>query len=203
MVKPSSTIVYTVTAYKGECQDSDTLIVNVEPNIESLPNAQLDFLEDVTICSGESIILKGPTGDTYKWSTGEIENQIEVSPTRTSTYELRIVKEGLEYTDKVTVLVEACSGNSKDEVEGEVVFLVYPNPAIDKINLYLDNGHEEYHEYKYNLFDAQGRLIISGYINLSEKENEIIDIRSFARGTYILSIQNKMQVFSEKIILVN
>ncbi|WP_372755838.1 hypothetical protein, partial [Labilibaculum sp.] len=48
-------------------------------------------VSDTTICIGGSVILEAATGSyMYNWSTGELSSVISVSPTVTTTYDLRV-----------------------------------------------------------------------------------------------------------------
>ena len=70
---------------------------------------------DVTICLGESVILKANGGLVYEWSTGDTRKDVKVSPKRTTIYELKATRGGVTTTDTVVVNVEHCKNNSSED----------------------------------------------------------------------------------------
>ncbi|MFK2820989.1 sulfatase-like hydrolase/transferase [Flavobacteriaceae sp. LMIT009] len=98
-VSPSSTTVYTVTAFVGGNSDDDSVTVTVN----ALPTA--DAGADVTICDGDSTTLTATGGDTYLWSTGATTASINVSPSATTVYSVTVTTNGCSDNDDVTVTV--------------------------------------------------------------------------------------------------
>lgn len=74
--------------------------------------------------------------------------------------------------------LESLSGSEQNDV------LIYPNPAVDNINFYLQEGQECFN-YNYEIFDYSGRLIYS-----QPKDTKLVsvDITKFGQGTYIYRI---------------
>jgi len=70
--------------------------------LESQP-VEVSAGEDKTICSGESTILSAIGGDSYNWNTGDTNSEITVSPSQTTTYELKAKSSGIDYIDYVTI----------------------------------------------------------------------------------------------------
>ncbi len=59
---------------------------------------------------------------------------------------------------------------------------LYPNPTMDQVILHFENIPQEANYY---LHDLNGKLLLSGAINANEI---ILDIRSFAAGSYLLEM---------------
>ncbi|PNQ73034.1 hypothetical protein C1T31_08550 [Hanstruepera neustonica] len=85
---------------------------------------------DITICEGESTNLTafGTGGNDFSWNTGENSQNIEVSPSETTTYTVTLSdNEGNSVTDSVTVTVNplpvANAGNDVTINEGDSVTL--------------------------------------------------------------------------------
>ncbi|TDU40015.1 putative secreted protein (Por secretion system target) [Gelidibacter sediminis] len=100
-VSPIETTTYTVTAYDatGDKSDTDEVLVAVNP----LPT--VDAGKDVTINSGESVVLTATGTESFKWDTGATEASITVSPTATKTYTVTGTTKGCEVTDTIIVTV--------------------------------------------------------------------------------------------------
>ncbi|MFH0866102.1 MAG: gliding motility-associated C-terminal domain-containing protein [Bacteroidota bacterium] len=124
MVTPTSTTTYTVTVNDGFNTASSGLTVSVNP----LPTANAGG--DVSVCSGNSVILGASGGTSYAWSPSSglsatnISNPV-ASPTSNTTYLVTVTDaNGCSNTDDVNVTVDAvptanagsdvaiCSGNS-------------------------------------------------------------------------------------------
>lgn len=73
---------------------------------------------------------------------------------------------------------------------------IFPNPAIDQINIQLE---EQFLESAYQLFSKQGQLVLEGLIN----SNSTIDVRELPAGTYQLIVTLDRQSISKKIIKLN
>ena len=51
--------------------------------VNSLPTGSISNASSLEFCEGDSVVLSGPTGMTYAWSTGETTSSITVSNTAT------------------------------------------------------------------------------------------------------------------------
>jgi gliding motility-associated-like protein len=97
---PSSTLVYTVTGTDfNNCSNTDTIRVVVHP----LPNVTV---ADASMCQGGSAQLTANGAVNYTWNTGQVGNQITVSPSITSDYWVTGVSSfGCVSTDTAKVFV--------------------------------------------------------------------------------------------------
>jgi hypothetical protein len=73
----------------------------------------------------------------------------------------------------------------KDQAQNNS-FLVYPNPAKDKIKLVFDNAGAE--SASIEIYDLVGKNVLSKSLDRSVKTNEIIDISNLEKGIYALKI---------------
>lgn len=89
----------TVTTPNG-CSSEDEIIFT------EYGNGSVDIGSDLTICAGESVWLT-PTGtfDEVEWSTGEMTNSIQVSPTQTTTYTMTAIYQSCSTEEEITVNV--------------------------------------------------------------------------------------------------
>ncbi|WP_411895057.1 Ig-like domain-containing protein [Winogradskyella sp. A2] len=84
-VSPISTTTYTVTVSSGVYEDSDEVTVFVDPN----PNVVILNGDSVDILNGDFITLSASGANSYEWNNGATQPNIAVSPSVTTTYEVR------------------------------------------------------------------------------------------------------------------
>lgn len=82
-VAPSSNTTYTLTAFSGSCTKDTVLTVYVV----ATPTAVVASVPD-SVCVGDSALLTGSGGNTYRWSTGNTSTSIWVKPNISTTYTL-------------------------------------------------------------------------------------------------------------------
>ncbi|GAB4163074.1 MAG: hypothetical protein Tsb0033_22890 [Winogradskyella sp.] len=85
IVSPLSTTTYSVTVTSGIQQDTDDVTVFVNPN----PDVVILNGETVDIMSGDFVTLSASGANTYEWNNGATQPNIAVSPSQTTTYEVR------------------------------------------------------------------------------------------------------------------
>ena len=98
-INVSTTNTYTVTITDGnDCQSSDEILINVNQN------PIVDLGNDASICQGNSMTLDAGAGYDYVWSTGEINQTINVSTG--NTYAVTITDgNGCESSDEILINV--------------------------------------------------------------------------------------------------
>ena len=138
----------------------------------------------VSILSGQTIVLDaGPGFSNYNWSTGESTQTITVGTTDTFTVVVTD-QHGCTGTDS-TMLTVIIGVEHPDAV---VAWLVYPNPAHDKVNVLFEAVRTE--SCSIRLTDIQGRVIRERLSDLTGGQNkEQIDLTGCAKGFYLLHIQ--------------
>ncbi|MBW7866702.1 MAG: M4 family metallopeptidase [Brumimicrobium sp.] len=107
VVSPTQTTTYEVTGTSGNCVDTETIEIIVEPGVNlSITASQL------TICAGDDVVLTASGAASYSWDNGLGTNSsITVSPTSTTTYS-----------------VTGTSGNCSDSETIEII--VVPGVAV-------------------------------------------------------------------------
>ncbi|MGC9331107.1 MAG: PKD domain-containing protein [Bacteroidales bacterium] len=61
---------------------------------------------------------------------------------------------------------------------------VFPNPAQKEDGIYIHSPGKS--ELYYELFSMKGNLVLSGHLNVSEKENQHIDVRHVWHQAFII-----------------
>ncbi|MCA0932640.1 right-handed parallel beta-helix repeat-containing protein [Lutimonas saemankumensis] len=199
-VSPKSDTMYSVTISNGACIDSDSVMVFVNSIAESSPPvSEANAGEDMTICLGETVTLYGSGGDSYLWSSGENTDQIEVSPTETTTYELSVSVEGVMSTDRVTVTVENCNNRIGERNEINPDFYLYPNPTKKDLFISVDNLENDS---SFIINDSKGSIVYREI--LSSQEDYIkkdIDVSGFSEGVYFVRLISLNQNITKKLIV--
>jgi hypothetical protein len=195
-VSPSKTKTYSVTVTKDGCEDSDGIKVTVNENIiTDPPPARANAGEDITICLGESVTLRGKGGNTYLWSTGIANKNIKVNPTRTTTYTLNATRGGVTDTDTVIVTVENC--NNSTLVEN---FNIFPNPATETLNVNVNNSEGELNLI---LISLNGSIVYMDKMksNLGSSSKQI-DLSKLEKGVYFVRVYNTNQNMVKKVLVI-
>jgi gliding motility-associated-like protein len=99
-VTPNDTTVYYVTGTDGLCNDVDSVIVNVYPNMISLVTTP-----DTQVCNGYTINLEVHGAQTYVWSTGQTDSLISVVVLVDTTYYVTGYAYGCQREDSVVITV--------------------------------------------------------------------------------------------------
>ncbi|MEF3079091.1 Ig-like domain-containing protein [Winogradskyella poriferorum] len=124
IVSPLSTTTYSVTVTSGIQEDTDDVTVFVNPN----PDVVILNGESVDIMSGDFVTLSASGANTYEWNNGATQPNIAVSPSQTTTYEVRgyigDCYDEKQVTVNVIPEVEADAGEDQEICLGDVVTLV-------------------------------------------------------------------------------
>jgi len=94
--------------------------------------------------------------------------------------------------------IEIASFLSIDNQLDESFVTLYPNPVTN--TLYLKFSHQENEIYKVKLRDINGKCVYQQN-NVSALFETNVDVSSFAKGIYLLSISNKKGELTKKIVI--
>tara|TARA_R110002073_G_scaffold72537_1_gene177551 strand:- start:565089 stop:569420 length:4332 start_codon:yes stop_codon:yes gene_type:complete len=199
-VSPYATTVYTVKATTGGgCSSSDKVVVTVVDSSGSgVVNAYAG--EDVSICSGKTIVLTASGGDSYLWSTGETNRTITVKPQETIIYSVKVFNGENSATDHVTVFID-----EKCEISVEKEMVVYPNPTqgYNLLNIEMKGFKGESN---ISLFNLKGVLMYSDNVNNEDNIGAFkkqVNLSRFSNGIYLVRVDNYGSVITKKVIVSN
>ncbi len=96
---PSITTTYTLTVSNGYCTKDTIFTIYVIS-----PSPAINVPKD-TLCHGDSVLLGGSGGITYRWSTGKTSSNIWVKPDTTLTYILYATEGQCTDSTKATIHV--------------------------------------------------------------------------------------------------
>ena len=138
-------------------------------------------------------------GDSYTWSTGDTNGNIEVNPTRTTTYTLSATRGGTTDIDTVTVTVENCNISSLQQ-EDELIndLTIYPNPTKGVLNVNLSSINNDLNLVLINL---NGSVVYSNKMDSNQGElSKQLDLSRFAKGVYFVRLFNSNTNMVKKVI---
>lgn len=86
---------------------------------------------------------------------------------------------------------------TKENINKGNELVLYPNPASDKLNIYLPEGIKEPGN-RYFLFDLSGRIIQEGLLISNKAEISLANIPS---GVYLLKIRSQQTEYNKKVVV--
>jgi len=181
---PSGTYVVTIMTPGDNCDRTYTKVISSSTELSAT------ISPSTTICPGESTVLTATGGTVYTWMDGTTvigsTSSITVTPDASSQYSCIVTDGTCQAVVYTNVTVDNCGG--LNEMTNNT--LIYPNPANDMINVVCAG------DFKYELFDARGRLILFG----NGSDHEKLSIEVFESGIYMIKISNGIFVQSYRMI---
>ncbi|MBB6611887.1 T9SS type A sorting domain-containing protein [Pontibacter sp. Tf4] len=160
---------------------------------------------DKTCVGGTTITLTGgqPAGGTYSGpgvSNGIFNPATAGEGTHTITYSYTNAS-NCTATATQTIVVEAtCTPTGVEDEEPPHKFVMFPNPAKDK--LYLEVDLPQRTDATLRLVDARGRIILEKvYTGQAGAFTETLQLGQAARGLYILQFTTKEGMYSRRVVL--
>ena len=104
----------------------------------------------------------------------------------------------LVYRDTVLTFSFPCTDwidETIDEVPRENTFVLYPNPATDKVQVACDNPNLDFKIEK--IYNVLGRVLPYNYV---DNENRVITLNELPAGIYYVTISLNGQIFIKKVI---
>jgi hypothetical protein len=104
-----------------------------------------------------------------------------------------------DYTVNISAPAEAALSLKKAEIGNPDLtqpesFTLFPNPAIQMLNLKVDNLFDQD---TYSIFNIQGALICKKPLDSNLTQ---VDISGLSEGIYIMKVKNGVQTFQEKFL---
>jgi hypothetical protein len=148
----------------------------------------------LTIINGDSIILLYRKNAADDWKEVENYTKFKIS-TKTGYFTVDTLKFG-EYVfanGRSNVLI----GLEKKSEKNNYLH-IYPNPATQLLNVKIDNFNHSLIS-MIEIYDSEGKLIKQ--IKNIEADNSI-DVSSFSKGSFILSLKNKKGELESKVFVI-
>jgi subtilisin-like proprotein convertase family protein len=183
----SSTDTYTVTGTDAN-NCSNTAMITVTVN--TLPVVDITFATSSYCINDPAITLSGESPAGGSWSGNGVSGGMFDPATAgagpsliTYTY---TDGNGCSAADTSSILVDPCIGVA--EADNTFGIVAYPNPATETINLSVNNINSD--KIQIEITDITGRVLYSEQIASLAGRNidAVIDLRSFASGTYLLKV---------------
>ena len=156
-------------AYAFIMEDANGCEENQSFNIEADDDAFVFSLgPDTTFCEDEQVILSGPAGLEYLWSTGSIDQFIVVNGSELGPGTYPFVLEasnpfGCSHSDAIFVTIFDCTTSVGEQFDGAAGLAAFPNPVDGQgaWNLKWDAPVKQWHG-EWELIDAAGRTVQTG-----------------------------------------
>jgi len=148
--------------------------------------------------SHDTLFSSSPTGNQWVMNGS-------ILPGETNSYYV-VLNGGNLFRVIVTDAITGCSAQSSIFVEVDeintngILFDIYPNPATLVVNLSLQQADKD--ELMVNITDVLGKVIYTKkYPSFSGKMETTIDITTFPKGIYLLSIKNAKGITGKKLVV--
>jgi hypothetical protein len=139
---------------------------------------------DIYIDPADSILLDPKLRQmSYLWSTGEQGKQIYAHAGDTVWLK---VTDWFYCTGIDTIIIFANPVTSVPSANNNISFLIYPNPAKDK--LFLKVADNITLPYRISIVSQYGKSIYEKEV--SSREEQVIDVAAFGKGIYLIQIQS-------------
>ncbi|MGP8216689.1 MAG: beta strand repeat-containing protein, partial [Bacteroidia bacterium] len=182
IVAPTTGTSYSVTVTDANgCMDTTSQMVIVNP----LPTITI-AADTNTIQQGGNDILEAGGGVSYIWTDGSMNDTANVMPTVTTTYTVTGTgSDGCSDTASFTVNV-VIETSIKGLAPSDKTTL-YPNPAIDNINLsFVMQGNNK--PATIQIIDAMGKEVISENLSIGNGKILTMDVSTLAQGMYFVKV---------------
>ncbi len=170
----------------GGCLSSGTKTIT----IDTIP--QVALTASTLSCVGSTVTLNGtPAGGAY---TGTNVASAALTPTTTGIHKVYYTYtngNGCANTASLSVMVNACTG--LEELNGAVVFNLYPNPTSGMLFVRGNTGIT-----KIEVFNTIGQLIFEK--DQLHSETATLDLSQSAKGMYVLRIFTEKGVYLQKVM---
>jgi hypothetical protein len=187
-----------VTDANGCSGSSNSIAVVVNP----LPAVSFSGLPD-TVCAynGNYSLTGTPAGGAFTGAgiTGSVFNPAGVPFGANAISYSFTDGNGCQNSDVQNVFVSACTGIGEVIVADRSI-LIYPNPAIDKIN--IDFTSTEKGIISVKLIDLPGQLLMQQRCEVKKGRNPIsMSLKGISRGVYLIEIQQQKQTYYARVIV--
>ena len=186
----SANTTYFAQADNGNCQSSLSSAnadFHIAPNVSVGPDTSIEIGMNYTMTASPSFI-------DYLWTNTQTTQQIFV--TQPSNYCVNVTDgNGCTATDCANVTFYV----GTNDLNKNNLFVVYPNPAIDKLSFVLNQSSDNT---LINLIDLSGKSIITKTIkNNSPGYFGSLSLSGISQGIYFIKIIQDEKSFTEKIII--
>ena len=203
-VSPAATMNYTIQSITDANGCTNTTPVSA--NILVKPSPVVNMAADTILCGNLTLNLSANAEGavSYLWTPGNATTptiSIDTAGAGLSTRIYTMVAKGANgctTTAKSTVSFKNCTGI--EEMVGNVMFALYPNPNNGQFAIEFKSGSRE--EVNMKVVNASGATVFAlNSIAINGNMTREFDLRNLARGTYMLVLENnKMQISRQLII---
>ncbi len=210
MVNPTQTTEYTLIVDDGyNTVDTEVkVVVNPLPYINLIPeDATILATDTIEACVNDTILLRAtqPDPSSYYWGNATIDSVKKAYSSGLTfsmqTYSVEVINsQGCENNAQITIVFNYSACDNIIEMESRD-FSLYPVPTRDHLHVKLQDVFKN--DISLKIHDIEGDLIYqSTYHKEAYKNTAIkINLQSFAKGVYLITISDGTVKASKKIII--
>jgi hypothetical protein len=204
-VSPAATMNYTVQSITDANGCSNTAPVTAAILVK--PSPVVNMSADTILCGNLTLNLSANAEGavSYLWTPGNVTTptiSIDTAGAGLSTRIYTVVAKGANgctTTAKSTVSFKNCTGI--EEMVGNVMFALYPNPSNGQFAIEFKSGSRE--EVNMKVVNASGATVFAlNSIAINGNMTREFDLRNLARGTYMLVLENNKLQISRQLIII-
>jgi PKD repeat protein len=195
IVRPPSSITYTLQATNGICSFDTTITIIVD----TMPNVR--FTGDTSICAGDTATIHVSGGKgivSYIWSTGSTADSIFLDTTVTGLYHYYVtVAKGACIKDSVMIGIDVQTCTGIENYSDPVGIDIFPIPVNKELSIIMDNPLKQ--DGILEVDDLTGRQIQKEILKANQTRL-VLDVSSLASAVYFLKIQTEGGIVVKKFV---
>ncbi|MBX7052594.1 MAG: T9SS type A sorting domain-containing protein [Flavobacteriales bacterium] len=185
--------------YELVFQDVNGCMMILPVTVENFPEPEFTLGEDLDVCEDFDLMLSGPPGLEYMWSTGSQEQSLIISGDEyevgVHTFTLTVTNDdGCTYTDMIEIEVTECV--NVDEMNASEIRM-YPTPANTTLNIVSLPESGEW----ISVMDLTGQVVYRE--NIMKKKSLLLNTEQWSSGAYVLSVMCADQVFTRQFSIIH
>lgn len=164
--------------------DVNGCLITLPMIVEGLPEPVFSLGEDLLVCNDFDLMLSGPPGENYLWSSGETQQSLIVSGESygEGIHEFSLLvtnDEGCSYTDTIAIQVIECVNILEGSMNNISMFPV-PADAVLMVNDIPESAES------FSIINATGQTVLN--VKTSMRKQISVDTGGLPNGVYFLSI---------------
>ena len=197
LVKPTMTTTYTVIVDNGNCQETDSVTVTVNP----LPVVNLGNDTTIKWTAGSVTLDAGNPNATWAWNSGETTQMVIYDNTNlingsANVIAVLVTENNCSATDTlvINVMDDVSINGALDNME----LNVYPNPTKGQFNMAI-NGFEG--DLTMNIVNLAGQVVYTERINVTPSYINEFDVSTLSTGVYYIKLTTDNGVKVLKLVI--
>jgi len=193
-VSPVATATYIVTGVTGNCSETNSVTIEVQP---AIPSAGFTY---TTIGTDVSFQNASTGASSYLWDFGNGNTSTEMNPSFTfgagQNFPVKLVAFNTCGNDTIVVNVELIITSLSQTINGEI--MIFPNPFQSNLQLTVNRNISE--SLTLTIYNSIGEVAFSREIKGEKMLIAHFDLSSLSPGIYSLKLADSKGIYWRKII---